>query len=84
MKLDPEAFRVKPGEKFICTFRRKSSGNVSWSPQRGNSAFCSRRRWDWKNKGKDILEDTGAEDTGSKGESSADKNDSDAPEITVK
>lgn len=32
MKLDPEAFRVKPGEKFICTFRRKSSGNVSWSP----------------------------------------------------
>lgn len=39
---------------------------------------------DWKNKGKDILEHTGAEDIASKGESSADKNDSDAPEITVK
>jgi len=37
MKLDPEAFRVKPGEKFICTFRRKSSGNV---PGAHKGEFC--------------------------------------------
>ena len=32
---------------------------------------------DWKNKGKDILESTGAEDIGSKGESNADDDKSD-------
>jgi len=34
---------------------------------------------DWKNKGKDILERTGAEDIGSKGESGADHKESDRP-----
>jgi len=35
---------------------------------------------DWKNKGKDILERTGAEDIGSKGESNADSDKSDRPD----
>lgn len=39
---------------------------------------------DWKNTGKEIMERTGAEDIGSKGESNADKGDSKAPGITVK
>jgi len=34
---------------------------------------------DWKNKGKDILKNTGAEDIGTKGESSADYDKSDRP-----